>query len=1524
MQTATSIATGSVEGAGSESDRNIRLRSPNQKKWIDAMSNSNSRRAALNLKLLIIIGIVGVLLVAGALYARKVRREMIAHDALRQAQTAYADEDWATASKMFRRYLARYPDDIEANKQCAHALLATRPLPPAHMAQAIMVYRRLLRAEPTNEEAFKQLVLLYETVGDYTELEHVARRRLEAVPHDPDATLELAKALVFRKANDEARALLSNLVAYHADDPTRHPDLVEPCILLSALPENETEELAYAWAQEWVARAITFDPQSGFALLQRAALKRELAMDEQGPAREELLAEARSDLERVQELASSGPRVRLLLCDEWIKHGEVDRARAQLELARTAKSEELRRFVVDPDTWRVALFAQAARLALRAGNVDRGVALAEEMLGELKDRPQLQQVVPSAVELLIAGHRVETARKWLDEHIATIELAGGSSQRSDTLIFLEALVAWAEERPYEVIRLLEPIANRPTAEPRAQTLLARAYMRTGQSARAARLLSETTVDTGLGNEAAIMLARLHLSRGNWDQARAAVRPQLAAQPGRIDLRLLQYSADLGEALGLPREQAEERLTALVDELEALRDAHPNHVDVWLLLASIAEARRGRAAAEGILEEAVDTCEQPLQAIVTLARLKVLGGAAPSAINLLRTACTEHGDVAAPWLALTDLLVAQDEIDAARAVLGEGQEHVKSEDHRKRLRLRQAALEIAHGAHEAGVRQLRELVSRYSDDIEVRSLLLDALDLSGDDRNEAATLIGELAELEGAETVDVVDGEIKEITGATGLLWRHHLARYRMTGADWRSQREHIEELLRFCVDADPSWTGPAALLGTFYERTGQFDQAEAVYRNGFEAGGSTTLATRWLALLQQQRKFTEFREVYERLSRRLDERSRASLRIQQALGEQRIDDAIKELELRSSGSQRNAEDLLLLARLRYEQTSDAEQALDLVDEALQVGATPVSAERVRAFILHHEGRAAEAEAALNALVAQGNEPEALLLRGSYHLTAGNYEKAEADFVRLAAAADGPQGYAALADFYVQRGDLDTAITAAEAGLREYPEAQLLRRGLAGALLNRNQPGDEERAQALLGDLGQQLPDDADALHMQAALLIRQATAEARDAARELMRRAAHVERASRTTFRGLVGIALNLEMFDTAAALSRKALQVHPDDTELRVLAAEAALKRNDYTQARRLAGQVRSAAEASDAQQLAAMGILADIALREDNRDTLLALLPEITERAAKAPEDESMQLVAARLHVALGQQREALRVLAKFCQTDAGRESLPALLRLEELSRTTGDMPGALEALERARRIAPNDPGVLRAKLLSLAARQEFGEVLKTIEAASPETAQADGYVLAAWILQSVPPHRDRAAQLFQQALSLEPAHPQAKASLALLRYQEGDVAEATRLYRELIKQYPMHADARNNLAWILVESGSALQEAIMHAREAVALQPMNPNYRDTLGMALWKSGELMAAQEAFLTGMDSAESGSRLHAKLLLHLGQVAVELGDLVSASQQLRKAKQLDEEHGYFAQEERDTLSRLLAKAAQES
>ena len=1461
------------------------------------MNTYQGQSARVNVTLLLLLGSVAMLLAAGVLIGHKVRKNMMAQQALVDGKAAYQSQDWQTARVMLGRWLSAHPDDQEILHLYAKAQLSVHPQPPENTIQAMNAYRRLLRLNPADQVAFERLTLLYDTTGSVSELAYIAQKRLEAMPDDVPAAFIYAKALYYQQKTEATRLALEELVDRLADDSSKPPEFVEACILLSGLEIETDASDGPQRALVWLNRAVEYSPQPAWALVHRAALQRHIAKNSAGEDAHVNLAAARADLEKAEALSTNDPRVTLMLAEEWLGQHDFKRAMAQLEAAERVDPQVLRDFSVDPDDWSAARYVLTGKILLLVNKPEEGIKLAEEALDRFSETRQRIRLLPLAVELFVAANQVAQARRTLEEYLDTLKLLKAMPVGDDQLAPLKALVARAEGKPYEVIRLLEPIVGRPDAASLVGSLLADAYNRTGQSRRIVKMFSERASTGLLSAESAKLLGRAYLKQGDWIAAGKLLHSLEQIFADNLEIRMLRLWAEFNLACEGPS-SSDAALGTLKEELISLREIHSQRADIRVLLAAIAEHRGLLKEAEAELKQAIAECEQPLSAMLPLAALYSSDGRLTESYEVLESACQQHGTKAAPWLSLSELLLGEGRIDEARTRLKLGLEKVTEIDEHRQLALRSVLINISQADRETGISGLRELAANDSDNVQVRALLLALPEVTQDEAITTRLL-----------------NEIKQIEGDGGLQWRIHQARLWLTGGQWRDRQNEIEELLKYCIDADPRWSAPILLLGQMYEELGNLNDAELVYKNGFKLSESTQVADRLMTILQRQGRGLEVADLLDSMQEKLDRRALGTRRVQVAMGAGQYGQAINALEeLLVTGDQRNPMDLVVLARLVYLEQRDVDGALEYLRQAAEIAPDLLAVVSTRVLILKQEKRYDEAAAVLDELVNTKQTPAAYLLRALYRLNIGQPDLAEQDYLELAQIATDASGYGLLGGFYAGTERLDKTIETWREGLKKFPGTPELERDLAKALLIRNRTGDREQAHQLLDELEQHSPNDTELLWIRALEILDSGMPDGVNQVRELLRRATGTPLATADTYRGLAGLALRLQDFKTARELVRRGLLSNPGDSDLLLLQAQTELGIGNLDLAREI---IRSVL-ASDQKNIGAYEALLEVAVRQEDQDALNGILTAVVDLVRDEPAREDLQLLRARIHLALGQNQAALAGLDEFHNLEAGQQSVPVLLLISELHRIMGKLNTAEQYLNTAASLAPDDPGVLHSRMLMAGVRQQYDEVIKLTNEVKDTNQQPKFFRLAATILAKSPVHLDTAITFCQQATQVAPHDVSGYVDLGMLTYQKGDAGRAEQAYRAVLERDSEHAEALNNLAWVLAEKPAGCEEALSYAQRAVALQPDNANFRNTLGFILTKlPGRLEAAREEYRLSVRLARPGSALQAKSYLRLAQVCHQLGDLSPIPSYLTKALAVDQNESVFSSAERTEIEHLL-------
>jgi tetratricopeptide (TPR) repeat protein len=135
------------------------------------------------------------------------------------------------------------------------------------------------------------------------------------------------------------------------------------------------------------------------------------------------------------------------------------------------------------------------------------------------------------------------------------------------------------------------------------------------------------------------------------------------------------------------------------------------------------------------------------------------------------------------------------------------------------------------------------------------------------------------------------------------------------------------------------------------------------------------------------------------------------------------------------------------------------------------------------------------------------------------------------------------------------------------------------------------------------------------------------------------------------------------------------------------------------------------------------------------------------------------------------------------------------------------------------------------------------------------------------------------DNAVTTLQSAVVKFPNDSGVKLELASTLERQRKFSDAEAIFRKMIAADPKHAEALNSFAYMLAERGQKLDESISLVERALAIDPGNPAYLDSLGWAYFKQNRLDLAEPPLREAATKLPSVSVIQS----HLGDVLVRRG-----------------------------------------
>ena len=290
--------------------------------------------------------------------------------------------------------------------------------------------------------------------------------------------------------------------------------------------------------------------------------------------------------------------------------------------------------------------------------------------------------------------------------------------------------------------------------------------------------------------------------------------------------------------------------------------------------------------------------------------------------------------------------------------------------------------------------------------------------------------------------------------------------------------------------------------------------------------------------------------------------------------------------------------------------------------------------------------------------------------------------------------------------------------------------------------------------------------------------------------------------------------------------------------------------------------------------------------------------IFENILTKAAQSPPNSSLfgELVNRLVRVCrrTGNQTKSQNVMAKARRVIDESNPLLDLISIESL-REEGKFSEALDLARAAARRRPEDRALKFTEAIILVELKRFNEgvdLLRSMIRGGAESASDDGSVytiLSSLQLQSG--DLNGAEESARKALELSPDDPQAMIQLSSILDRSGKHEVSEKTLRDLLKREPDNANALNNLGYLMVERGAGYEEALKLIEQAVAIDPIQGSFLDSLGWAHFKLGNLEKARQYLEKATIYSKRNSTIHE----HLGDVLREAGRLTEARKHWEKA-----------------------------
>lgn len=415
------------------------------------------------------------------------------------------------------------------------------------------------------------------------------------------------------------------------------------------------------------------------------------------------------------------------------------------------------------------------------------------------------------------------------------------------------------------------------------------------------------------------------------------------------------------------------------------------------------------------------------------------------------------------------------------------------------------------------------------------------------------------------------------------------------------------------------------------------------------------------------------------------------------------------------------------------------------------------------------------------------------------------------------------------------------------------------------------------------------------------------------------RAAAALEEGAETHPRLLSALAEHYERqrqwIDAAHAYERLAA-VNPASSEVRLRWATALLQADDQDAARRaraLLDEITAGNSPADPRALYlrsnAERRLRDFAAAEATARQVIELDPTgwtgpfalaqvFEDRYEYSRVVEVLTPVVERLESNAESRRDALTLLSHLgyaqLQTGRGADAVQTFEKARALSANPGMFDASLvqslmmardyaraAALARAARERPNADDLrlfqLEARALVADGRADRAVVVMR-DAVAAHGEQIEAHLTLADVLNEA--NREAEAhRVLDETAARFPDDTRVAFQRGALFERRGKYAEAEAAFRKVLARDPMHAQALNYLGYMLAERGERLDEAISLVERALAIEPDNPAYLDSLGWAFFQQRRYDRAEPLLRRAAERLPSNSVVQE----HFGDLLWALG-----------------------------------------
>ena len=393
--------------------------------------------------------------------------------------------------------------------------------------------------------------------------------------------------------------------------------------------------------------------------------------------------------------------------------------------------------------------------------------------------------------------------------------------------------------------------------------------------------------------------------------------------------------------------------------------------------------------------------------------------------------------------------------------------------------------------------------------------------------------------------------------------------------------------------------------------------------------------------------------------------------------------------------------------------------------------------------------------------------------------------------------------------------------------------------------------------------------------------------------------------------RQLAAVLIETGEFGDARQVLEELLKQAPDDTDSQVLLGRALIGAREFPRAIEILKGLTS----DNLDNLEARFYLGTAYEQSGNPAEAAKIFSQLLDQTKIGGEEVKANRAVFQQHLAaayqdLGENEKAIAIFESLLNNDAP-PSPKLLFLLINAYRINRQLDKALALGKQQYESNPTETniGLIYARTLADAGKTKEGaEILQKMLQADP--SNIDIYVNLSQIYLQGKKYSE-AEKILRRAEDRKLDSERVKFQLGTIYERQKDFDKAELLFKEVLKGNPKNAVVLNYIGYMLADRGIRLEEAVKYVEEALALDPNNGAYLDSLGWAFYKLNDLEKAEKYLLKAVEVVKNDPVIHD----HLGDLYFKAGNLEKALDSWNKSVNMGTEPE-DTQKVRDKLEKL--------